>query len=258
MRPLLLPVVNVTGWELVPIQVAVTVSLMPDTADTVILAPDYGWRYHPKHGEKFTDINKLYIVVSCWIIITRNEKNCYQSSTFRSSGLFTFSINSAASTLQTSSRIPWQVTVAIQILACNEVMPDSNISQERKDNLSFLKVLLNRSDPIPGFRPRLFLRRFLPNPFQTHHSRYNSILCTLRFWERRKINHWGNSLVVESIEWNPVSEQVEVKEEGIELKEKKADTTLCDSRIRPRMITNVAVLLTVHLSIILANDQLNL
>ena len=200
LRPLLLPVVNVTGLEQVPIQVAVTVSLMSDTVDTVIWAPDDGWRYHPKHVEQFADINKLYIVACCWIIIARNEKNCYQSSRFRSSGLFTFSINSAESTLQTSSRIPWQVTVAVNILACNGVMPDSNISQDRKYNLRFLKVLLNRSEPMPGFRPRLFVGRFLPNPFQTHLSRYNSILCTLRFWERRKINHWGNSLVVESIE----------------------------------------------------------
>jgi len=42
---------------------------MPDTVDTVIWAPDDGWRYHPKHTEQFADINKLYIVASCWIII---------------------------------------------------------------------------------------------------------------------------------------------------------------------------------------------
>ena len=50
-------------------QAAVTVSLMPDTVDTVIWATDDGWRYHPKHVEQFADINKLYIVASCWIII---------------------------------------------------------------------------------------------------------------------------------------------------------------------------------------------
>jgi len=50
-------------------QVAATVSIMPDTVDTVIWAPDDGWRYHPKHVEQFADINKLYIVASCWIII---------------------------------------------------------------------------------------------------------------------------------------------------------------------------------------------
>ena len=42
------------------------VSIMPDT---VIWAPDDGWRCHPKHEERFADINKLYIVASCWIII---------------------------------------------------------------------------------------------------------------------------------------------------------------------------------------------
>jgi len=44
---------------------------MPDAVDTVTRAPDDGWRYHPKHVERFTDIlvNKLYIVASCWTII---------------------------------------------------------------------------------------------------------------------------------------------------------------------------------------------
>jgi len=50
-------------------QVAVTVSVMPDTVNTVIWAPDDGWRYHTKHVEQFSDINKPYIVASCWTII---------------------------------------------------------------------------------------------------------------------------------------------------------------------------------------------
>jgi len=41
---------------------------MPDTVDTVIRAADDGWRYQPKHVQQFTDINKLYIVASFWII----------------------------------------------------------------------------------------------------------------------------------------------------------------------------------------------
>ena len=32
---------------------------MPDAVDTVVRAPDDGWRYHPKHVEQFPDINKL-------------------------------------------------------------------------------------------------------------------------------------------------------------------------------------------------------
>jgi hypothetical protein len=40
-----------------------TVSIVPDTADTVIWAPDDGCSYHRKHVEQFTNINKLYIVV---------------------------------------------------------------------------------------------------------------------------------------------------------------------------------------------------
>jgi len=53
-------------------QVAVTVLLMPDALDTVTRAPDDGWRYHPKHVERFTDINKLYIVACFLIIIGTN------------------------------------------------------------------------------------------------------------------------------------------------------------------------------------------
>jgi hypothetical protein len=35
--------------------------------DTVVCAPDDGWKYHPKHVEQFPDINKLYNFASCWI-----------------------------------------------------------------------------------------------------------------------------------------------------------------------------------------------
>ena len=42
---------------------------MPDAVDTMTGAPDEGRRYHPKHVERFTDINKLYIVASCWTTI---------------------------------------------------------------------------------------------------------------------------------------------------------------------------------------------
>ena len=31
-------------------------SQIPDAVDTVVCAPDYGWRYHPKHVEQFPDI----------------------------------------------------------------------------------------------------------------------------------------------------------------------------------------------------------
>jgi hypothetical protein len=42
---------------------------MPDAVDTVVCAPDDGWKYHPKHVQQFPDINKLCNVVSCWIYI---------------------------------------------------------------------------------------------------------------------------------------------------------------------------------------------
>jgi len=31
--------------------------------------PDDGWRYHPKHLEQFSEINKLCEVASCWIYV---------------------------------------------------------------------------------------------------------------------------------------------------------------------------------------------
>jgi len=42
---------------------------IPDAVDTVVCAPDDGWKYHPKHVEQFPDINKLRNVASCWIYI---------------------------------------------------------------------------------------------------------------------------------------------------------------------------------------------
>ena len=43
--------------------------LIPDAVDTVVCAPDDGWKYHPKHAEQFPDINKLRNVATCWIYI---------------------------------------------------------------------------------------------------------------------------------------------------------------------------------------------
>jgi hypothetical protein len=40
---------------------------IPDAVDTVVCAPDDGWKYHPKHIEQYPDINKLCDVASFWI-----------------------------------------------------------------------------------------------------------------------------------------------------------------------------------------------
>jgi hypothetical protein len=40
---------------------------IPDAVDTVVYAPDDGWKYHPKHVEQFPNINKLCNVASYWI-----------------------------------------------------------------------------------------------------------------------------------------------------------------------------------------------
>jgi len=42
---------------------------VPDAVDTVVCAPDDGWKYHPKHVEQFPEINKLCNVASCWMYI---------------------------------------------------------------------------------------------------------------------------------------------------------------------------------------------
>jgi len=36
-------------------QIAITVWQIPDAVDTVVCAPDDGWRYHPKHVEQFPE-----------------------------------------------------------------------------------------------------------------------------------------------------------------------------------------------------------
>jgi len=48
---------------------AIVEEVGPDAVDTVVCAPDDGWKYHPKHVEQFPDIIKLYKVASCWIYI---------------------------------------------------------------------------------------------------------------------------------------------------------------------------------------------
>jgi len=42
------------GWYLHPSSGAHT-TVIPDAVDTVVCAPDDGWRYHPKHVEQFPD-----------------------------------------------------------------------------------------------------------------------------------------------------------------------------------------------------------
>jgi len=53
--------------------VFVTTLLLPaaiaDGVDTVVCAPDAGWKYHPKHVEQFPDIKKRCNVTSFWLYI---------------------------------------------------------------------------------------------------------------------------------------------------------------------------------------------
>ena len=64
------------SWSSRSRQVAVTVSLMPDT---VIWTPDDGWGYHLKHLERFAVMNKLCIAASCWIIIDTSLEENFKS-----------------------------------------------------------------------------------------------------------------------------------------------------------------------------------
>ena len=57
------------SWITLSRHVAVTMWQIPDAVDTVVCAPNDGWRYHPKHVEQFPDINKLCKATSCWIYI---------------------------------------------------------------------------------------------------------------------------------------------------------------------------------------------
>jgi hypothetical protein len=85
-------VVDVDGWELqFPSSHvhAVTVLLMPDTVGAVLWAPEDGWKYHPKHVEHLTDINKLYTEVywtvhhlDSWIKIDQLDVTCFIISLF--------------------------------------------------------------------------------------------------------------------------------------------------------------------------------
>ena len=49
-------------------QIAVTVCQIPDAVDTVVCAPDDGWKYHPKHVEQFPDINSVTLHLVGYIL----------------------------------------------------------------------------------------------------------------------------------------------------------------------------------------------
>ena len=64
MRPLLLPVMSAAGWEL-------QFSGLINARYCRYSDMSSWWRmkYHHKHAEQLTDLNKVYSVASCWIII---------------------------------------------------------------------------------------------------------------------------------------------------------------------------------------------
>ena len=73
-QPLLLPVAVMEELRLVCLYCTVSTpprqpQAVTDAVDTVICAPDDGWRNKPKHVEQFTDKIKLCIVAFCWTFI---------------------------------------------------------------------------------------------------------------------------------------------------------------------------------------------
>jgi hypothetical protein len=52
---------------------ATQVRQIPDAVDTVVCAPDDGWRYHPKHVEQFPDEINCVNVASCWTYVRTED-----------------------------------------------------------------------------------------------------------------------------------------------------------------------------------------
>ena len=80
-----------TGLSVLWVAYAVTVWQIPDAVDTVVCAPDDGWRYHPT-CRAVSGWNKLCNVASCWTYIriflrctdpwTLNTMECLPSRPF--------------------------------------------------------------------------------------------------------------------------------------------------------------------------------
>ena len=69
-KPLLLPVAIMEELELLSNSSTIATGssnglTVPDAVDTVVCAPDDGWRYHLKHVEQFPEINKMCNIASC-------------------------------------------------------------------------------------------------------------------------------------------------------------------------------------------------
>jgi len=67
--------------------VAVKVSVMPDTVDTVMWAPDDGWRSHPKHVGQSADVNNCILLLlmcigPCIVVITEEWNQLVATSCF--------------------------------------------------------------------------------------------------------------------------------------------------------------------------------
>ena len=79
--PLLLTAAVVKEWR-----VAVMVLQISDDVDIVVYAPDDGWRYHPKHVERFPDkidcvtLHYFGYILECSIAIYQSQILCTLSS----------------------------------------------------------------------------------------------------------------------------------------------------------------------------------
>ena len=112
--------------------------LMPGAVDTLTLVPDDGWRYHPKLVERFTDINKQYIVASCLTIIgiyftkhgpfnVKNKSLCYMNCGEKTN---------------------------VQMSITPVSYPDDTMFKSRSGDSSFPEFLGVKSGILPQIRPR--------------------------------------------------------------------------------------------------------
>jgi hypothetical protein len=108
---------------------------MTGAVDTVIWAPDDGWRYHPKHVEQFTDINKLHIVASCWTVIDISLSRIY--------------IILKILNIRYRNKIKLKYTKELKMRKCGAVIPDQLFKAYSHRCYTNLQSLCYREDGSP-------------------------------------------------------------------------------------------------------------
>ena len=154
-----------TGAQSRSQQFAVTVILIPDAVNTVTWTPDDGWRYHPKHVERFTDINKLYIVASCWTII-----GIYFDNSLKKLYNNIFWIRFACPKLRTDKRCPRYFDDCVEAVLDLTLLPRSTWEQRSSVLLRSVLVEVSGQHIGPIFNNQescwVIMQRVLVNPYR--------------------------------------------------------------------------------------------